>query len=385
MTRIIRTYYLFWIIIGLLLNSCIEEYIPNLSNKDINKIVINGGINNNSETQTIYISNSSDVSKPSYNPVSNCDVKVYDIHDNIFQFYESTNGQYNCNINANFLTVGNAFRIEILMPNGDLIISDFDTLYNCPDIDTAYYALEEILTPDPDNIIQGIQFYIDYNGLNTSTKHIKWDIYETWEYHARYPRRWYIDFTWIHEIVPPDYSKNVCWSTEKVIDIFTLSTENLTENKYIKFPLHYVDNTTQKLAYGYSILIKQSALSIEAFNYYKNLKSNIADNGGLYDKQPFYIQGNLTNTTNTDQQVLGFFYASTVKTKRIFINPIEDLELNYDYYCNIRDLSKVGLRAIRYSDYPADLWLDGVLYWIQENCYDCTCAGGTLNKPVFWP
>lgn len=371
-------------LIFFIVSSCIEEYSPEITDLDINKFVINGRVTNIEGFQSVFISKSSDMSRPVFIPVSNCDVKVIDDKGNIFQLIEVNKGEYNAYFDQKHLAEGTAFKVDIITPNGQLISSEFDTLHYCPEIDTIYYKKEDILTPDPDYKIQGIQFYVDYNGIGSESRHIKWEIEETWEYHARYPYKWYWDGA-IHEIYPPDYSKNVCWANNFVQGLYIVSTNNLTENRYEMFPLHYIDNTTQRLAYSYSLNLIQCALSKEAFTYYKTLKTNILTDRGLYNTQPIPNEGNLTNITDPDQIVLGFFYAAGQQSKRIFVYPIENLKLEFNYLCTYRDLTKVGFRGIYYPFYPAALWLDGAFYWILEDCYDCTCEGGTLDKPDFWP
>ena len=86
--------------------------------------------------------------------------------------------------------------------------------------------------------------------------------------------------------------------------------------------------------------------------------------------------------TNPDQIVLGFFYTGGVQTKRMFIYPLDDFELNIVYFCSAKPLGKAGYRVIPRSEYPALIW--GNL-WIFEECCDCTLEGGSQDKPDFWP
>ena len=76
------------------------------------------------------------------------------------------------------------------------------------------------------------------------------------------------------------------------------------------------------------------------------------DEGGLYNTQPELIHGNLYNETNPNEEILGYFYASSVKSKRIFIEEINELTLTYNYHC-VDHILKRGLRSIHPSDWPA--------------------------------
>jgi hypothetical protein len=179
----------------------------------------------------------------------------------------------------------------------------------------------------------------------------------------------------------------VCWRTLRIPDIFTLTTDNLAENRYEKYSLHFVNNLTSRLAYGYSLLVRQFALSRAAFIYYENLRVNSNPQGGLYDKQPLAIQGNLHNMTHPEKDVLGYFSASAARSKRIFIYPILDLPLMFDSYCDPIPLRN-GLKAIKPKDYPAYLLGNSQGYsltWMDNECVNCLLLGGINVKPDFWP
>jgi len=77
-----------------------------------------------------------------------------------------------------------------------------------------------------------------------------------------------------------------------------------------------------------------------------------------------------------------------VKSRRIFVNHIDDIDVHQINYCRAETLRIGGLRAIRPSDYPA--FLDGnedsySLIRLSQSCVDCMSLGGTTFKPDFWP
>jgi hypothetical protein len=214
------------------------------------------------------------------------------------------------------------------------------------------------------------------------------EAYETFEYHSAYPIEWYYDGK-IHHVYPPDFSRMICWRTALVKNIFTLNTTNLTQNKYSRFPLHLVDNyTSRRLEYGYSLLIRQYALSEAAFVYWDKIKLISNQEGGLYERQPLAVKGNMHNLTNPDQEVLGFFGATSVKSKRIFVSPIANLPILYDPHCEVGTVLKNGLKQINPAAYPAYLYGDKNNYEnvvIRTECVDCLKLGGKPVKPLFWP
>ena len=378
------------ILFSILICSCIEEYNPHIGKEDAIKYVIYGKIANNDNKQYVYISKSAEVGISNLKkfPVSNCDVKIIDDKGNTFQLIESEEqGCYCISIDSQYLTLGSLFQINVVTPEGDLIVSEFEQLYESPDVDSIYYEISEVSTTDPEINIPTLQFYMDYNGENANSQSIRIEFEETWEYHADFPIKWYYDgWNGIVELPQPDYSKQICWKTTKSSNIYILSTEDLTGNNYKKYPLHSIPNTSENLAYGYSLLIKQSAISKQAYEYFEKLNANIVKEGGLYDTQPQQIEGNLTNINNPDKKVLGYFYTSGVKEKRIFISPISEFHLNFSTHCEPIYLQR-GPGMLRNKF--AYLWYfddePGKAYQLQDACVDCTSLGGVTTKPDFWP
>jgi hypothetical protein len=371
---------------AIMIQSCIMPYEPHINTKNINKYVISGQVTDNNIIQTVSVSMASEIGDPHYIPVSGCFVRIYDDKGHFFEMHESEAGIYIGAIDKKYLKPGTSFMVEILTSDGIDIESDFDRMSECPEVDSVYFIRKENLTNNLGQDTRGIQFYIDLDCGKINSRFFRWEAIETWEYHADYPREWYYDGS-VHHISPPDYSRKVCWSTELVKNIYTLSTDGLVENKYYMFPLNFVDNHTSRLMYGYSLLIKQFAISEAAYSYWDQLRINSNEQGGLYEKQPLSIRGNLYNITDPSQAVLGFFSVSSVKSKRIFIPGIENLGFDFSTYCAPETLGVGGLRSIDPSEYPAFLVGNAVRYLgvqLSQYCVDCLTLGGTNIKPDFW-
>ena len=251
-----------------MLPSCIVPYDPHIEAKNINKYVVSGQVNDNDELQTVSVSMASSIADPKFIPLSGCYVRIFDNKGNEFESRESYPGIYKVWINKSYLNPGTSFKVGILTSDGIDIESDFDGMSECPGIDSLYYIRKEMRSTVPGQITDGLQFYIDLNAGNINTHFFRWEAIETWEHHAPYPREWYYDGT-VHHISPPDYSRIVCWSTELVKNIYTLTTEGLVENRYKMLPLQFVDNHTARLKYGYSLLINQFSLSETAYSYWE--------------------------------------------------------------------------------------------------------------------
>ena len=372
-----------------MLPSCIEEFVPDIEAGESSKYVVFGELTTEHEDQVISVSLVSSIRDPQYIPLNDCQVSIVDNNGKSFGGTEFEDGKYKVRIPREFLSIGNAYRLEIETVAGAKLVSESDELLDCPDIDSVYFIRENIPTNDPEVFIEGIQFYLNLEAHGSVNAYYKFDVEETWEYYTAQPLEWYFDGTTLHHVIPRDWSHNVCWKTEMIKDIFILNTAELQSNEYKRFPLHFVDNTTPHLAHMYSILVKQYAISESAYVFWDQLRMNNLEQGGLYDTQPLSVQSNLENTTNPDQPVLGYFKVSSVKTQRIFVNNVPDLEIKYLPLCSPAVL-RYGLRDLMPDvwavGYPVYVKIDrGAVLLLTPECIFCELSGGTTTKPDYWP
>jgi hypothetical protein len=370
----------------MLMISCIKPFTPVIDRDEASVLVVAGRITNIGGWQEIMISMSSPIDDPDYIPVGNCRVNIHDDLGNIFAAHEVETGNYQAYMGQENLVPGTAFKISVVTPDGDRIESDYDTLFTGPELDSVYYIIEDVATTDPGVFLRRMQFYVDLNATESDSRYYKWEVTETWEHHAARPVENYFNGTF-HVVIPPDYSKMICYSTSFVKNIYTLSTKMLSQNAFHKYPLHFTDGHTPRLGIEYSILVTQLALSGNAFNYWEQERINNAGQGGLYERQPLTIKGNLVNLSHPEKDVFGFFYAASVSSRRYFYHDIEGLELDFWNGCTEGSLPLTGWQGYRHIDYPVYYYItyEGELIILSDQCVDCQLNGGTLTKPDFWP
>ena len=327
------------LLLVLILASCIKRYDPLIKRTDEGKYVVTGGVNNGDSIQYITISVASPLStNPRFIPVAFSVVKIIDGKGNSYTATDMLDGRYKIFIPENELVAGNTFKVDIQVPDGTHIVSDFDKIQDCPELESVYYR--------GSMYISGIQFYVDLDARNYRCHNYRFEATETWEYTAPYP------YNWVS-------GGRVCWVSSNIRGVYTLSTKNLTENIYKLLPLNSVDNySSQRLRYMYSLLVSQFSLSDAAFDYWDQMRRNNVEQGGLYENQPFQVIGNLHNLTDPAKMVLGFFGASTKRTDRIFVSGLPNAYID----------CKPGS------------------YGMESECSDCrNKVGGTNVKPDFWP
>lgn len=363
--------------------SCIEPFEPDiLETREV--LVINGMITDTPGMHYIEISRSAPYDEPAPAPVEGCVVNVIDENGAMVSFLEEASGRYGAYIPGSFLAVGKAYSLQVIAPDQQEYRSDYDTLLACPPIDTVYYKVESRETSDPDLPVQGIQFYLDLEGSSADSKNFMWQLEETWEYHAAHIGKltW-----WGNELrKEPTYDIFKCWEHYPIMELFTASTRNLSGYDLKGFPLHFVSNKTDRLKIRYDLLVKQQSLSRSAYAYWEKMKTQSTETGGLYETQPSSTIGNLYNTGDPDEVVLGIFYATQERQRRFTIADQFEFEIP-SITCEletITDVTELG------SDYPYYLISIGIFptsppyLTADQYCFDCRIKGGTNIKPDYW-
>ena len=363
--------------------SCLDPYYVNLGGTQNSKIVVYGQITNQEGYQTIHISLSSTINEPKYKPLSNCSVQLVDTVGNVFILSEYLKGEYKVWMNKENLLPGCKYCVKIKTPENLEILSDYDKMPEGSIIDSIYYLRENRLTNNPNNSIEGIQLYTDFSLNNPNHYYYRFELIETWEHHSLYPKTYYWNEKTIIRINPTNYSEMICWTTQTVPYIYTLSTQDLEQKRsYKKFKLNFIDNSTQRLTYCYSVLVNQYSISKPAYQYWDKLRINNYENEGLYQQQPMPIKGNLKCVSNPDIEVLGFFNVSSCSSKRYFIQHVENLDILYPS-CKRGLIDNVGI--LRYIGPTYLMYEDGFLYALDLCCVKCNCESGSTTKPSFWP
>jgi hypothetical protein len=375
--------YLIFLLLLLICRSCIEPFEPDIRESQ-EVLVINGMITDQPGTHYVEISRSTPYNKPFYQPLRGCVVTVSDENGDMIYYEESKSGKYVADIPGSFLAVGKAYSLQVYTPDQKEYHSDYDTLMACPPIDTIYYEVENRETSDPDFFLGGIQFYMDMTGNPTDSRYFMWKLEETWEYWAAT----FGHFIWWGERVEEFHTNDLfkCWKTYPIRELYTGTTRNLSVNALRRNSLNFVSNETDRLSVTYSLLVKQQSLTKNTYDYWDKMKKQSGEMGGLYETQPSSAIGNIYNTTDTDEVVLGIFYATQQHSRRIMVSNHFDFKIPY-LTCKLYTIFSVYQLGKDYPYYLRSLSPTGYgpPYETGDKiCFDCRIQGGTNKKPDFW-
>ncbi|MBK5270399.1 MAG: DUF4249 domain-containing protein [Bacteroidia bacterium] len=362
---------------------CKDMYDLPDSAMNVRLLVVEGNLNSGSGSTTIKLSRTVNLKDTvQKKPELKATVTIEGENGVSYPLTGNMEGEYNSvqlPINAN-----TKYRLRIKTTENKEYLSDYVPVLNAPPIDSVSWQRKE------SGLETGIQIYVNTHDPQNNTKYYRWDYDETWEFHSPI----YSGFEYKNDsVLPrPDPTKVlICWKTELSNQVLVSSSQKLTEDRISFFPLITIPFGSIKFTVRYSILVRQYALTRQAYEYWDVLKKNTEQLGTLFDPQPSNFISNIHCVTNPNEQVVGFISAGSIAEKRLFISKNEVDPWSYFSPC-IED------SVVKPKDYKLifgkkfliptreEFNLIGVLvgYWGTEPmCADCTLRG-TNVKPSFW-
>ena len=381
---------LFFILLSLTVLRCIEPFDP--PRDDFKSVlVIEGLITNAPEPQTIVISRSFPIDTLVHLPVDGADVSITDDAGNTYALTGVGNGQYVTKWPEFQGVAGKTYQLIVVAPGEELIQSDPVVMKKVPKIDSISWERTTRLENDGSET-EGVQIYVSTHDPQNETGNYRWQYEETWEFNTPYPS--FYKWTPSGDITLRDENISKCWADEISDKILISSTSKLASDVVSLFPITFVSATeSNRLSIRYSILVRQFALTDDALFFWKQLKKMNQEMGGLFSPQPTAVEGNLHNITNPDKQVVGYFEASEVDEKRIFINRWElpDMRVYSGYHrCEVDTLLYADIPAYPFktSTNPVNTVMNEMGFTIgysisTKECTDCRLYGEN-KKPDFW-
>jgi hypothetical protein len=376
----IRFFNILLILLIMVINSCVEEYWPDLDKYE-NILVVDGTISNDEGPYTVNISVSTTIENPKQIPYPGCEVIISDNTGYSEELSEIGTGTYLTAMDGIRGKAGNKYKLTIRTPEGRTYETDYTLLTEPVGIDSVYGNVEIHNENDPTDDGLGVQFYIDTKPADSDSAFFLWKLTETYQYESDFT----IDYLWkgyFERFHDPD-TLLTCWITEKINNIYTYNTLGQSQSQITGLPLNYVSNETKRLTIRYSLLVEQYTMNYESQKFWQQLQEQSADQGTLYSKQPYQIKGNIRNVDNEDEPVLGYFNVAGKVEKRIFIDkPFYE----FDHPVCFPDTDVRGIVYWPSRFWPIYVYLttDDQFAHGPDNCFDCTLHGGNLTMPPFW-
>lgn len=299
-------------IIGMLMvwTGCKKPYMPPAITTASNYLVVEGVINTGPDSTIIRLSRTVPLSSSAgTTPEAGATVAVESDANTSYPLTETGNGHY---VTAGLnLSSSNKYRLKITTSDNKAYQSDFVAVKNSQPIDSVNYTVNG----------NGVEVNVSSHDPSNNTKYYRWDYNETWIIHsAYYSSEMLVKNPDTILYRPATNQIYTCWTSAASNDIVLGSTAKLSRDVIVNTPIAFVPSTSEKVGVRYSILVKQYALTPDAFNYWQQLRKITEQLGGIFDPQPSEITGNIHCITIPSEPVIGYISAGQVSQKRIFID-----------------------------------------------------------------
>jgi hypothetical protein len=306
MMKRLATYFLLAIVI---LAGCNKAFNPTVTSSNANILVVEGLINTGTDSTVITLSRTVLVkNKTTVNPERGAIITVEDGQRVVLTLPEKTNGRY---ASPPFgMDNTKQYRLRIKTNTGKVYLSDLVNAKVTPAIDSVGYNV----------IANGIQIYVNAHDVTNNTRYYRYTYRETWEFNAMYNSGYVYDAS-IKDIIPRPSSQQIhhCYGTDTSAHTIINSTAKLSQDVAFQVPINLITSSSEKIGIKYSILVRQQALTKEAYAFYENLQKNTENLGSIFDAQPSTLIGNIHNVADASEPIIGFISAGTTTAKRIYI------------------------------------------------------------------
>jgi hypothetical protein len=297
-----------WTFAVTLVMSCRQVYLPPASSVNGSYLVVEGVVNPGPDSTIIKLSHTVKLdSGTTATAELNAQVTVESDQNASYSLYEAGGGSY---ISPNLhLPNGPKYRMRIKTAAGKEYLSDFVEVKNAPPIDSVNFKIGA-------NVLN---LFVNAHDVTNKTRYYRWSYNETYEYHSTFFSGWKSngDTVLIRDQVNDEIY--TCWRGGVSSSIILGSSVKLANDVIAQSPLTYFPSTSEKIFIDYSMLLKQYALTPDAFAFWDNLKKNTEQLGSIFDAQPSQIKGNIHCVTNPAEPVVGYLSAGAYSSKRIFI------------------------------------------------------------------
>lgn len=244
-----------------------------------------------------------------------------------------------------------------------------------------------------------VEIILSSNDASHSTPYYRWEFEETWRFRSAVPPDALFENGVIVPITP-ETDIGTCYRDFISGNIIIASTAQFTQNRIYQQPIQSIGKDSEKIISRYSILVKQYAISPEAYKFWEMIRKNSEEIGDIFGVMPSEVGGNIRNIVDPNEKVVGFIEVLSPTEKRIFISNF-DLPARWmhnkiiDFYrgCAIPDTIFLGEAPAFFTQHPGYLPAQffypptspepNRVSYSAARCVDCRFYG-RIEKPLFW-
>jgi len=356
----------------ILMGSCVDRIVFDVGAPELYPLVVDGFISDEPGPYRISLSKSYDIeSKLSTRvPVSVRKIVISDNEGNSEELTETTTGVYQTAKNGIRGVAGRAYTLKMTLLDGRVYESIPDTLYPAGTLDSIYYDFRSETLTDG-NVQSGFDIYFNSSAGGNPSYYFMWKFVGTYKVvsypelftepvgEARVPRplpcsAFAVIGGQFQQV--RDCTCCTCWTS--LFNPYPLISDNqfVQDGKFLNVKGGYVPVNAWTFYDKVHAEMRQLSLSPRAFRFFKGIVDQKQANGSLFQPQSGRILSNFIQTSGAAVPVNGFFYASAVRKKSIYLT---------------RD------------DIPGDVQIPELLTRFPDSCLKLFPFSST-TKPDFW-
>jgi hypothetical protein len=371
-----------YITVVMLMVSCRQEYPLPEEARNLNLLVVEGVLNSGTGRTIIKLTRTVNPrDSATIKPELRAQVTIEGDNNTSFSLTGNTSGEYIHNqLNLN---VNQKYRLRIKTFNGKEYLSDYVPVLQAPLIDSIHWQRSSD---------EGVQILASTHDPLNKTRYYRWEYEETWELNSAYPTYFeYRNGSVVDRLNA--YEIYYCWNSATSNNIVVGSSAKLSQDVISAQPIRHILPGSELIGIRYSILVRQYALTKDAYNFWEVMKKNTEQVGTLFDPQPSQLPTNIHCLSDPDEPVIGFVSAGSYTEKRLFINRAQVYPWSFFLQCELRVIplhpDSIKINFSDFSLIPVTEFFDRFGFLAGYNsstriCVDCRARGGDTIRPLFW-
>jgi len=289
-------------------------------------------------------------------PVSGAQVRLIENDQEIASYIESSPGEYRL-VYADSAKVGRSYQLSVVLRDGSSFLSLPAVMPGQAAEDQLYFdaSTVETVVNQAGNTIERNLIQLFSNTLVLDQEkdfYLRWNITEAYSYEERVRP-------------PPNPSEGQpppCYITNDI----TGQQSILFSGAEIKLPvindlLLSSSEIDSRFAFAYYFSVIQTTMDEAAYEYWKLVDEISNVEGSIFDKPAAPVQGNIRNTANPDDEILGYFEVVRSDTSFVRVRS-DDIPFFVEIPCT-------------FANRPTE----------PASCTDCILLeNSSYNRPYYW-
>jgi len=325
---------IFFVLSNLLTNSCIDKLDVNIDREE-SILVVEGFITTQAGPHIIRLSRSARYGSyfdAAIRIVSGAQVVIRDQKGEVtflkegYREYLDVRDSTIMTLSGDYSTptgfravVGNSYTLQIEV-SGKTYYSTPQLVTKAPEMDSIILEYKKLPSINPRRFESGVKVYSQWQDPENEENYYMWLSSGTYKIVTHPEDHITINLLSGEEVLTPLDCCADCWVREVNSDksIRIMKDNNSNGNLITNLAVFIEDNGVRYMD-KYFITLEQHSISKEAYLFFDLLDNQLNINGNIFDPPPATILGNMISLENPDENVIGYFMATDVAVKSIFI------------------------------------------------------------------